>query len=195
MIAHEVLSRLVQSSGNIPSRQLIQVEGEQETCVKISLCIQEDSKKEYMVYFNYLDEKDWGKRILAKLTHDLEADNRHNEMLYHSVAPGTAVNLRRKRGEHHETGISADGDLQPPYACKGLQNYRLAVAAAPVRRICGRAGYAGRRTGAAGAQAAAPGTGRQMLCRAAGLQHRATETFLPRTGATGSKKGWTMQKL
>lgn len=28
-----------------------------------------------MVYFNYLDEKDWGKRILAKLTHDLEADN------------------------------------------------------------------------------------------------------------------------
>ena len=47
MIAHEVLSRLVQSSGNIPSRQLIQVEGEQETCVKISLCIQEDSKKEY----------------------------------------------------------------------------------------------------------------------------------------------------
>ena len=47
MIAHEGLSRLVQSSGNIPSRQLIQVEGEQETCVKISLCIQEDSKKEY----------------------------------------------------------------------------------------------------------------------------------------------------
>lgn len=47
MIAHEVLSRLVQSSGNIPSRQRIQVEGEQETCVKISLCIQEDSKKEY----------------------------------------------------------------------------------------------------------------------------------------------------
>lgn len=47
MIAHEVLSRLVQSSGNILSRQLIQVEGEQETCVKISLCIQEDSKKEY----------------------------------------------------------------------------------------------------------------------------------------------------
>lgn len=28
-----------------------------------------------LVYFNYLDEKDWGKRILAKLTHDLEADN------------------------------------------------------------------------------------------------------------------------
>ena len=28
-----------------------------------------------MVYFNYLDEVDWGKRILAKLTHDLEADD------------------------------------------------------------------------------------------------------------------------
>ena len=28
-----------------------------------------------LVYFNYLDEKDWGKRILAKLTHDLEADD------------------------------------------------------------------------------------------------------------------------
>ena len=26
-------------------------------------------------------------------------------MLYHGVVPGTAVNLRRKRGEHHETGI------------------------------------------------------------------------------------------
>lgn len=26
-------------------------------------------------YFNYLDEEDWGKRILAKLTHDLEAEN------------------------------------------------------------------------------------------------------------------------
>ena len=34
-------------------------------------------------------------------------------MLYHGVVPGTAVNLRRKRGEHHETGIPADGDLQP----------------------------------------------------------------------------------
>lgn len=28
-----------------------------------------------VVYFNYLDEEDWGKRILAKLTHDLEAEN------------------------------------------------------------------------------------------------------------------------
>lgn len=28
-----------------------------------------------VVYFNYLDEVDWGKRILAKLTHDLEADD------------------------------------------------------------------------------------------------------------------------
>ena len=32
-----------------------------------------------MVYFNYLDEKDWGKRILAKLTHDLEADNQNQK--------------------------------------------------------------------------------------------------------------------
>ena len=100
-------------------------------------------------------------------------------MLYHSIAPGTAVNLRRKRGEHHETGIPADGDLQPPYACKGLQNYRLAAATAPVRRICGRAGYAGRRTGTAGAQTAAPGTGRRLPCGAAGLQHCAAEAFLP----------------
>ncbi|WP_236130998.1 hypothetical protein [Faecalibacterium prausnitzii] len=51
------------------------------------------------------------------------------------------MNLRRKRGEHHETGIPADGDLQPSYACKGLQKHRLAAATAPVRRICGRAGY------------------------------------------------------
>lgn len=28
-----------------------------------------------LVYFNYLDEKDWDKRVLAKLTHDLEADD------------------------------------------------------------------------------------------------------------------------
>ncbi len=28
-----------------------------------------------VVYFNYLDEEDWGKRILAKLTHDLEVEN------------------------------------------------------------------------------------------------------------------------
>lgn len=28
-----------------------------------------------VVYFNYLDEEDWGKRILAKLTHDLEAED------------------------------------------------------------------------------------------------------------------------
>lgn len=28
-----------------------------------------------VVYFNYLDEEEWGKRILAKLTHDLEAEN------------------------------------------------------------------------------------------------------------------------
>lgn len=28
-----------------------------------------------VVYFNYLDEEGWGKRILAKLTHDLEAEN------------------------------------------------------------------------------------------------------------------------
>lgn len=109
-------------------------------------------------------------------------------MLYHSIAPGTAVNLRRKRGEHHETGIPADGDLQPPYACKGLQNYRLAAATAPVRRICGRAGYAGRRTGTAGAQTAAPGTGRRLPCGAAGLQHCAAEAFLTGAGATGSKK-------
>lgn len=27
------------------------------------------------VYFNYLDEEDWGRRILAKLTHDLEVEN------------------------------------------------------------------------------------------------------------------------
>ena len=109
-------------------------------------------------------------------------------MLYHGIAPGTAVNLRRKRGEHHETGIPADGDLQPPYACKGLQNYRLAAATAPVRRICGRAGYAGRRAGTAGAQTAAPGTGRRLPCGAAGLQHCTAEAFLPGAGATGSKK-------
>ena len=90
-------------------------------------------------------------------------------MLYHGVVPGTTMNLRRKRGEHHETGIPADGDLQPSYACKGLQNDRLAAAAAPVRRICDRAGYAGRRAGTAGAQAAAPGTGRRLPCGAAGL--------------------------
>lgn len=28
-----------------------------------------------VVYFNYLDEEKWGKRILAKLTHDLEAED------------------------------------------------------------------------------------------------------------------------
>lgn len=28
-----------------------------------------------VVYFNYLDEEEWGKRILAKLTHDLEAED------------------------------------------------------------------------------------------------------------------------
>lgn len=28
-----------------------------------------------VVYFNYLDEEGWGKRILAKLTHDLEAED------------------------------------------------------------------------------------------------------------------------
>ena len=28
-----------------------------------------------VVYFNYLDEEDWSKRILAKLTHDLEAED------------------------------------------------------------------------------------------------------------------------
>lgn len=28
-----------------------------------------------VVYFNYLDEEEWGKRILVKLTHDLEAEN------------------------------------------------------------------------------------------------------------------------
>ena len=94
-------------------------------------------------------------------------------MLYHSIAPGTAVHLRHKRGEHHETGIPADSDLQPPYACKGLQNYRLAAATAPVRRICGRAGYAGRR----------------LPCGAAGLQHCAAAAFLPGAGATGSTKG------
>ena len=110
-------------------------------------------------------------------------------MLYHDVVPGAAVNLRRKRGEHHETGILADGILQSSYACKGLQSHRLAAAAAPVRGICGRAGYAGRRTGVAGAQAAAPGTGRQLPCRTAGLQHYADADFLPGTGAAGSKKG------
>ena len=40
------------------------------------------------------------------------------------------MNIRRKRGEHHETGIPADSILQTPYACKGLQNDRLAAAAA-----------------------------------------------------------------
>ena len=57
-----------------------------------------------------------------------------------------------------------------------------------MRRICGRAGYAGRRTGTAGAQTAAPGTGRRLPCGAAGLQHCAAEAFLPGAGATGSKK-------
>ena len=42
-------------------------------------------------------------------------------MLYHRIASGTAVNLRRKRGEHHETGIPADGDLQPSYACRACK--------------------------------------------------------------------------
>ena len=110
-------------------------------------------------------------------------------MLYHGIVPGTAVNIRRKRGEHHETGILADSILQPPYACKGLQNYRLAAAAAPMRRICSRAGYAGRRTGTAGAQVAAPGTGRQMPCGAAELQHCAAAAFLPGVGTAGSTKG------
>lgn len=100
---------------------------------------------------------------------NMKSHHRHNEMLYHGSVPGTVVNLRRKRGEHHETGIPADGILQPPCACMGLQNHRLAAAAALVRGICGRAGYAGRRTGTAGAQAAAPGTGRQLPCRAAGF--------------------------
>ena len=110
-------------------------------------------------------------------------------MLYHGVVPGTAVNLRRKRGKHYETGILADGILQSSYACKGQQSHRLAAAVAPVWGICGRAGYAGRRTGVAGAQAAAPGTGRQLPCRAAELQHCAAAAFLPGTGAAGSKKG------
>ena len=67
-----------------------------------------------------------------------------------------------------ESGCNTD-ILQPPYACMGLKNHRLAAASVPVRGICGRAGYAGRRTGTAGAQAAAPGTGRQLPCRAAGF--------------------------
>lgn len=32
-------------------------------------------------------------------------------MLYHGIVPGITMNIRRKRGEHHETGIPADGDL------------------------------------------------------------------------------------
>ena len=110
-------------------------------------------------------------------------------MLYHSIAPGAAVNLRCKRGDRHETGIPADGILQTSYTCKGLQNHRLAAAAAPMWRICSRAGYAGRGTGTAGAQAAAPGTGWRLPCGAAGLQPCAAAAFLPGVGAAGGTKG------
>ena len=116
-------------------------------------------------------------------------------MLYHGVVPGTAVNLRRKRGEHHETGILADSILQSPYACKGLQNYRLAATTAPVRRICGRAGYAGRRAGTAGAQAAAPGTGWRLPCGAAGLQLVQLRLSYRELEQLAAQKGWTLQKL
>lgn len=116
-------------------------------------------------------------------------------MLYHSIAPGTAVNLRRKRGEHHETGISADGDLQPPYACKGLQNYRLAAATArcgeyvagldtldgepelPVRKLLHRAQDGG-------CLAELPGFNIAQLR----LSYRELEQL-------AAKKGWTLQKL
>ncbi len=54
-------------------------------------------------------------------------------MLYHSIAPGTAVNLRRKRGEHHETGIRQTVTCNHLYACKGLQ--KLSTGQPPPR--CG----------------------------------------------------------
>ena len=105
------------------------------------------------------------------------------------------MNLRRKRGEHHETGIPADGDLQPPYACKGLQNYRLAAATAPVRRICGRAGYADgeqelpvrkllHRVQDGGCLAELPGFNIAQLR----LSYRELEQL-------AAQKGWTLQKL
>jgi hypothetical protein len=43
--------------------------------------------------------------------------------------------------------------------------------------------------GTAGAQTAAPGTGRRLPCGAAGLQHCTAAAFLPGTGAVGSTKG------
>lgn len=87
------------------------------------------------------------------------------------------MNLRRKRGEHHETGIPADGDLQPPYACKGLQNYRLAAATAPVRKLLHRAQDGG-------CLAELPGFNIAQLR----LSYRELEQL-------AAKKGWTLQKL
>ena len=49
-IIYEVLSRLVQSLGKIFSKKCTQEECEQETNIKISLCIKESPKKEYRMY-------------------------------------------------------------------------------------------------------------------------------------------------
>lgn len=49
-IIYEVLSRLVQSLGKIFSQKCTQEECEQETSIKISLCIKESPKKEYRMY-------------------------------------------------------------------------------------------------------------------------------------------------
>lgn len=53
IIVQEVFSRLVKSSGSISQRQFTQARNEQETCVKVSLTIKENPKKEYRMDAEY----------------------------------------------------------------------------------------------------------------------------------------------
>lgn len=49
-IARDVLDKLIRPSGTISQKQIT---SEQETCIRISLCIQENSKNEYRMVAEY----------------------------------------------------------------------------------------------------------------------------------------------